>query len=44
MTTLLISVLLPLLLTIKKPVYAFGGPQDGSVQWERSGKVQNCVH
>lgn len=44
MTTLLISVLLPLLLTIKKLCMHLVVPTTGSVQRERSGKVQNCVH
>lgn len=50
MTTLLISVLLPLLLTIKKLCMLLVVPKKSSVQQEsagireRSGKVQNCVH
>ena len=50
MTTLLISVLVPLLLTIKKLCMHLVVPKTGSVQREsasireRSGKVQNCVH
>lgn len=50
MTTLLISVLLPLLLTIKKLCMLLVVPKKSSVQQEsagireRSSKVQNCVH